>query len=172
MFKSLGMKKGILLIVTIILMGCGASKSLNGVAGIKTLKGEWQVNKIEFIGAQGTYKAFMFDLADSYCFKNGVWMFIPNNNTGKFSTLANASTCEATSNRIRWTFYDTDTERYLQFKYVDSKNKTIDPGNRGYRVKIVDLNESTMTTEVNVTYDNNPFTVVMYFSKISTNVVL
>ena len=89
-------------LIFLILVGCGSTKDLNGIPGKKTLKGEWQVDDIEFFGAEGTYKAYLFDIADSYCFKNSVWMFIPNNYTGKFTLTSNSSNCESTTARIRW----------------------------------------------------------------------
>jgi hypothetical protein len=166
------MKNIYTLIIVLLLVSCGAAKEFNGIPGKKTLKGEWQVDQIEFFGAKGTYKAFMFDTADSYCFKNSIWMFIPNNNTGKFTTVANSSNCEFTNKRIRWSYYDGEGQRNLQFKFVDSKNKTLDPANKGYRLKIKDLNQTNMTIEVDVEYEGNPFIVSMSLSKISTNVVL
>ena len=159
-------------IIFSILVGCGATKELNGIPGKKTLKGEWQVDEIEFFGAEGTYKAFMFDMADSYCFKNSVWMFIPNNYTGKFTLSSNSSNCESTTARIRWSYFDSDVERYIQFKYTDNKNKSLDPLNRGYRMKIKSLNQTNMKIELDLEHQGSPFTVVMNMSKISNNVVL
>ncbi len=167
------MKKLVTLsLIFFILVGCGSTKELNGVPGKKTLKGEWQVDQIEFFGAEGTYKAFMFDMADSFCFKNSIWMFIPNNYTGKFTLASNSSNCESTTARIRWSYFDSDTERYIQFKYTDDKNKSLDPMNRGYRMKIESLNQTNMKIELDVEYEGSPFTVVMSMSKISSNVVL
>lgn len=138
----------------------------------KTLKGEWQVDDIEFFGAEGTYKSYLFDIADSYCFNNSVWMFIPNNYTGKFTLTSNSSNCESTTARIRWSYYDSDEERSIQFKYTDNKNKSIDPNNRGYRMKVKSLNQTNMKIELDLEHQGSPFSVVMSFTKISDNVVL
>lgn len=159
-------------LMVLILVGCGATKELNGIPGKKTLKGEWQVDDIEFFGAEGTYKAFLFDKADSHCFKNSVWMFIPNNYTGKFTLTSNSSSCESTTSRIQWSYYDSDEERSMQFKYIDNKNKPIDPNNRGYRMKIKSLNQTNMKVELDLEYQGSPFSVVMSMTKISNNVVL
>jgi len=167
------MKKTVTIsLIFLILVGCGSTKELNGIPGKKTLKGEWQVDNIEFFGAEGTYKANLFDIADSYCFKNSVWMFIPNNYTGKFTLTSNSSNCEATTARIRWSYYDSNEERSIQFKYTDNKNKSIDPNNRGYRMKVKSLNQATMKIELDVEYQGSPFSVVMSFTKISDNVML
>ncbi|NRA94406.1 MAG: lipocalin family protein [Psychroserpens sp.] len=159
-------------LIFLILVGCGSTKDLNGIPGKKTLKGEWQVDDIEFFGAEGTYKAYLFDIADSYCFKNSVWMFIPNNYTGKFTLTSNSSNCESTTARIRWSYYDSDEGRSIQFKYTDNKNKSIDPNNRGYRMKVKSLNQTNMKIEMDLEQQGSPFSVVMSFTKISNNVVL
>jgi|TARA_B110000114_G_scaffold17792_1_gene17192 hypothetical protein len=167
------MKKLITLSILLsILLSCGSTKKLNGIPGKKILKGEWKVDEIEFIGAEGTYKAFMFDMADSYCFKNSIWMFIPNNYTGKFTLASNSSNCESTTARIRWSYFDSDTERSIQFKYTDNKNKSLDPMNRGYRMKINSLNPTNMKMGLDLEHQGSSFTVVLNMSKISSNVVL
>ena len=72
------MKKLLYLFLLISLVNCGPTKVSNGIPGKKTLKGTWKVNSIEFLGKEGTYKARIFDYADSACFKHSDWMFIPN----------------------------------------------------------------------------------------------
>ena len=166
------MKKIYVLFLVVLLTQCAARKESNGIAGKKTLKGTWKVTNIEFFGNEGTYKAKLFDYSDSACFKNSDWMFIPNNGSGKFTTAMSNSQCSVSTSRIHWSYYDTDSNRYIQMKLVDNKNKPIDPMNRGYRIKITSLNETTMTTEMDVTSEGNPFTVKMTFVKTSTNVTL
>jgi hypothetical protein len=166
------MKKNLLLFSAILLFSCGARKTSNGIPGKKTLKGTWTVSDIDFYGNEGTYKAQMFNYADSPCFKNSDWMFIPNNGSGKFTTATSNSRCEVATARIHWTYYDTDTNRYIQFKYVDEKNRKLDPANRGYRIKIKSLTETTMVADVDVTSNGSPFTVSLTFNKTSDNVKL
>jgi hypothetical protein len=158
--------------IFLIFVGCGSTKEFNGIPGKKTLKGEWQVDDIEFFGAEGTYKAYLFDKADSHCFKNSVWMFIPNNYTGKFTLTSNSSNCESTTARILWSYYDSNGERSIQFKYIDNNNKSVDPNRRGYRMKIKSLNQTNMKIELNLEHQGSPFSVVMNMTKISDNVVL
>ncbi|MDC3388002.1 lipocalin family protein [Flavobacteriaceae bacterium] len=166
------MKKILLLFTAFLLFSCGTRKTSNGIPGKKTLKGTWTVSNIDFYGNEGTYKAFMFDYADSACFKNSDWMFIPNNGSGKFTTAASNSSCEVSTSRIHWTYFDTESNRYIQMKFVDNKNRRTDAANRGYRIKIKSLTETTMVTEVDVTSNGNPFTVAMTFNKTSDNVKL
>ena len=123
------MKKIIYLLLTFVVISCGSSSSSTGTGDAaqaekpskKTLKGTWEVTNIRFVGDKGLYKAFLFDVADSKCFMGSKWVFISNNNTGKF-TLPGGSQCEAGTNRIVWDFYDTNDGKYsFQFKFVDEK---------------------------------------------------
>ncbi len=161
-----------ILIISLFLFSCGASKSVTGEPKEKTLKGEWQISSYEFQGKQGTYKAKMFNLDDISCFKNSVWMFIPNNNTGKFTTSQGNSSCQIKTSRIIWSFVNGVNSKLLQFKYVDTKNKPIDSMNRGYQLKITNLDANTMTANVDLDVEGKPFTVVLTFNKISENVNL
>lgn len=166
------MKKILLLFITSLLVSCGASKTTSGEPKEKTLKGEWEISDVKFQGKQGTYKAKMFGFDDTSCFKNSTWMFIPNNNTGKFTTAANNSTCESKTARIIWSFVQSETGKLLQFKYVNEKNKNIDAMNRGYQLKIKSLTPTSMTATVSVIVNGSPFDVHLIFNKISENVNL
>jgi hypothetical protein len=170
------MKKLLFLsLFSLLLLSCGSTKTETAAKpSKKTLKGTWQVTNIRFVGEQGLYKATMFDIADSPCFKDSEWVFIPNNGSGKFSlTGAGGSQCEALTTRIHWSFYEPGDGSYqFQFKYVDDKNKPVDAANRGYRSNIDKLEPNTMDMRVQVTYDGKPFDVVMTFAKISEDFTL
>jgi len=170
------MKKLIYLTLAVLVISCGSTKSDSTSSAPKlskkTLKGTWEVTNIRFVGDKGLYKANLFDLADSPCFKGSQWVFIPNNGSGKF-TLNSSAHCEASSNRIHWSFFEPGDGSYqLQFKYVDEKNKSLDPANRGYRSNIDNLSESSMEMRVATTYEGNPFDVVMTFTKVSEDFAL
>jgi hypothetical protein len=172
------MKKLLYLTLALLVMSCGSTKSSGGEAvaakpSKKLLKGTWQVTDIRFVGDKGLYKANLFDIADSPCFKGSEWVFIPNNGSGKFTINSSASQCESSVNRIHWSFYDSGDGVYqFQMKYVDEKNKPLDEANRGYRSNIDELNESTMIMRVATTYEGNPFDVVMTFTKTSDDITL
>ncbi|WP_084647808.1 lipocalin family protein [Gelidibacter mesophilus] len=167
------MRKAFYFVLTLLIMSCSGAKSTSGIPGKKTLKGTWQVNNIKFEGDKGLYKANMFDFADSACFKNSEWVFIPNNGSGKFTTTANGSQCEVQSNRIHWSYFDGGNGKtQFQFYLTDAKGKRIDAAKSGYRADIDALNENTMVMRVNTTYEGNPFDVVMTFNKVSDNVTL
>jgi hypothetical protein len=169
------MKTLIVLTLSILLLACATANSADAAPKPKKklLKGSWDVTDIRFVGDKGLYKATLFELADSPCFKGSAWVFIPNNGSGKFSISSTASQCQPSSNRIHWSFYESADGVYqFQFKYVDEKGKPLDAGNRGYRATIDDLNESVMVLRVATTYQGNPFDVVMTFTKTSDDITL
>lgn len=171
------MKKLIYLTLAILVISCGSTKSGTSTDSSpkiskKTLKGTWEVTNIRFVGDKGLYKANLFDLADSPCFKGSQWVFIPNNGSGKFDLNA-SSYCEASTHRIHWSFFEPGDGSYqFQFKYVDEKNKPLDAANRGYRSDIDILTENTMEMRIETTYEGNPFDVIMTFTKVSEDFAL
>jgi hypothetical protein len=60
----------------------------------------------------------------------------------------------------------------MQFKFVNEKNKPIDPANRGYKLAIDQLDAAAMEIRIATTYEGNPFDVVMTFSKVSEDINL
>ncbi len=169
------MKKILLVFLSVLLFSCSSTSTSTSASkpSTKTLKGTWEVTAIRFVGDKGLYKAKLFDFADSPCFKGSSWVFIPNNGSGKFTTNAGPSQCDGSGSRIHWSFYEPGDGTYqFQFKYVNEKNKPIDEANRGYRARIDDLNNTQMTMRVAVTYEGNPFDVVMTFNKTSDNITL
>lgn len=167
------MKKFIYTTLAILVLSCSGSQSTSTKApSKKMLKGTWEVTNIKFVGDKGLYKAFLFDLADSSCFKGGEWVFIPNNGSGKFSTRANNSLCEAYTNSIHWSFLDGgDGFTQFQFKYVgdDIKAKNV---TSGYRATIQEISDNMMVIKVPTTYEGNPFDVIMTYNKTSDNIDL
>lgn len=166
------MKKALYLIATILFISCGTAQT--GDSDVKmnkrTLKGTWEVTNIRFVGEKGLYKAKLFDLADSACFKDSQWVFIPNNGSGKF-TVNEGAHCEASSSRMHWSFFEPGDGSYkFQFKYVDEKNKPL--SNQGYRGNIDALTENSMTLRVPTTYNGEPFDVIMTYTKVSDDIKL
>ena len=119
------------------------------------------------MGESGLYKANVFDLADSPCFKGSEWVFIPNNGTGKF-TLSGANRCDGSAHRILWSFVDQGNGTALfSFKFVDEKNKPLSTGKSGYRTSIEGLTQSNFELRVNSSYEGKAFDVVMSLAKVS-----
>lgn len=168
--------KKLLFLTFLILMAssCGSTQSnTTAKPSKKTLKGTWEITDIRFVGEKGLYKATLFDMADSACFKGSEWVFIPNNGSGKYSINNTASQCEPVATRIHWSFYEPGDGTYqFQFKYVDEKNKPIDSANRGYRSVIESLEENTMAMRVQTTYEGQEFDVVLSFTKVSEDFAL
>ena len=163
------MKKLLLLsFILLFLSSCSSTQSSSEAKpSKKTLKGTWKITNIRFVGEEGLFKANLFDMADSACFKNSEWVFIPNNGSGKY-TINESAHCEPVATRIHWSFYEPGDGSYqFQFKYVDEKNKPIDAANRGYRSNIDSLEENTMTMRVVTTQEGKEFDVVLTFAKIS-----
>lgn len=156
----------------LFLLSCGSSSSTADKTNERTLKGTWTVEDIDFIGEEGLYKAYMFDNTDSACLRGSEWVFIPNNNTGRFTTNASNSTCQVTSSRMIWSFYETEGARYFQFKYADEKNHPLDKSKTGYRSKIESLSASNMVLRVPSTYEGKSFDVLLKFSKVSDDINL
>lgn len=166
------MKNLTLLLLFLSLLGCGTTQSVSELPGKRILKGTWEVTNIDFIGAEGIYKAFLFDAADSACFKGSEWVFIPNNASGRFTTNASNSTCDVLNYRIIWSFLEVDNNKSFQFKYADEKNRPQSKDKSGYRADINELTAGNMTITVASTYEGKSFNVVMKFEKKSDNLNL
>jgi hypothetical protein len=169
------MKKLLFLsLMVLVVSSCGSTQSSTTFKpSKKTLKGTWEITNIRFIGEQGLYKANLFDMADSACFKGSEWVFIPNNGSGKYTINGTGSQCEAITTRIHWSFYEPGDGTYqFQFKYVDEKNKPIDEANRGYRSTISSLESNSMVMRVQTTYEGKEFDVELTFTKISEDFAL
>ncbi|MGB5780385.1 MAG: hypothetical protein WBM42_00790, partial [Eudoraea sp.] len=82
------MKNIFYLALTMLVVSCSATTTASSQSSQmkkKTLKGTWSLTNIRFVGEEGLYKADLFGIADSPCYKGGEWLFIPNNGTGRFS---------------------------------------------------------------------------------------
>ncbi|PQV48242.1 lipocalin-like protein [Jejuia pallidilutea] len=158
----------------LVIFSCSGAKSTTTAnkPNKRNLKGTWEVTNIRFVGEEGLYKAMLFDSADSACFKNSEWVFIPNNATGKF-TLNQTSNCKAMTQRIIWSFFESGDSTYdFQFKLVDEKNKPLADKKTGYRLKITELTNSEMETRLKTTYQGQAFDVVLKFQKTSDDINL
>lgn len=171
------MKNAIYLCLTLLFFSCSAAKTGGGgetaqKSGKKLLKGTWTISDIRFVGEAGLYKADLFGIADSPCFKGGEWLFIPNNGTGRFS-INGAERCSESTNRILWTYDDhKDGTGAIQFKFVDEKNKPLSSDKTGYSIAVESITETTAEFRVKTEYDGQAFEVVMTLDKTSNEVRL
>ena len=171
------MKNTIYLFIALIAMSCSATKAGGGAEtaqkkGKKLLKGTWTVSDIRFVGEAGLYKADLFGVADSPCFKGGEWLFIPNNGTGRFS-INGTERCTESTNRILWSYVDDkDGTGKIQFKFVDEKNKPLSSDKTGYSISVESISETNAEFRVKTEYDGQPFDVVISLNKTSKEVKL
>lgn len=171
------MKKAIYMCITLLVLSCSATKTGSGGEAAqknskKLLKGTWTVSDIRFVGEAGLYKADLFGIADSPCFKGGEWLFIPNNGTGRFA-INQTERCAEGTYRILWTFTDDkDGTGNIQFKRVDEKNKPLSGDNIGYAIAVESITETNAEFRVKTKYDGQSFDVVMTLDKTSNEVKL
>ena len=157
------------IIISFLILSCTATKSsADSSPKKKDLKGTWQISDIRFVGEDGLYKANLFSLANSTCFKESEWVFIPNNATGKFTLNASGSGCESSEHRIVWSLFESgDGTNDFQFKFVDQKNRPLSSVKSGYRLKIMDLSPTDMKLSLKTTDNGKPFDVVLTYNKVS-----
>jgi hypothetical protein len=169
------MKNTIYLVLAMLVVSCGSTTTATSQPAQmkkKMLKGTWSLTDIRFVGEKGLYKADLFGVADSPCFKGGEWLFIPNNGTGRFS-INGSERCQEGTYRILWSFYEPgDGSTELQFKLVDAKNKPLSGDKSGYRMTVESLDEANAVFRVKVDYDGQPFDVVLTLNKVSNDVKL
>lgn len=172
------MKKVIYLCLSLLILSCSATKTAGGNGQTapkiskKLLKGTWTVSDIRFVGEAGLYKADLFGVADSPCFKGGEWLFIPNNGTGRFS-INGSERCTEETNRILWSFNDhKDGTGEILFKFVDEKNKPLAGNTIGYSIAVESLTETNTELRVKTEYNDQAFDVVMTLNKTSNEVRL
>ncbi len=170
------MKKITYLVFALFLVGCaGSGGGSDGPAkpSKKMFKGSWEVSDIRFVGDAGLYKANLFEIADSSCFKGSDWVFIPNNGKGKVSLDVSSSLCSPSTQYIHWSLYEPgDGSSQFQFKHADAKGNPLDASGRGYRANIDQLNASTMVMRVASTYQGNAFDVLLTLNKVSDDITM
>lgn len=130
----------------------------------KVMKGEWVLNSVTH-NESGTYAISLFSDVSSDCFEGSVWRFIPNNNTGIY-TIEGAG-CTVGERNFIFTIQEIDAASgYYDFllKPTDERGKS--ETNQGFRVRLAQLSETTMTWEQTLQVDGKPFKLFMNFSKI------
>lgn len=158
------MKKIIILLAVVLLASCSASQK-TVIAAKKTLKGEWSLSNISY-DREGIFDVTLYNDASADCLVGGVWKFIPNNNTGLYTV--NDSQCIATGPRnFRFTIPQADQGGIYSFlfKPIDKKKKSTN-NNKGYRMTLKHLDDTTMTWTQTVSLEGSPFMITMNFNKI------
>ena len=158
------MKKLIMLAVLVAtIASCGTPKTV--IQSKKVIKGYWSLDAISY-SETGTFNVSLLNDASTTCFEGSTWRFIPNNNTGLY-TINNES-CLVGERNFVFTIQEVDPTSGLYdflLKPTDSKNKSAD--NKGFRLNLTQLSETTMQWEQTIMLEGKPFVIYMNFNKIS-----
>lgn len=143
-------------------LSCGVSKTVQDSR--KVIKGYWSLDNISYSDA-GTFNVMLFNDTSKECFEGSSWRFIPNNNTGIYTI--NGVNCVTGDRNFIFTIQEMDAASGLYdflLKPTNAKGKSDD--NRGFRVRLTQLDESYMIWEQTVSLEGKPFKISMNFSKI------
>lgn len=158
------MKKFLILaLIAVTAISCGTPKTVQ--ESRKVIKGYWVMNSISY-DSSGTFNVTLFNDTSVECFEGSNWRFIPNNNTGNY-TIEN-SNCPTGQRDFIFTIQELDQATGLYdflLKPTNAKGKS--DTDVGYRLRLAQLNESSMRWEQTVNLDGKPFKINMNFSKIN-----
>jgi hypothetical protein len=155
------MKKLLLIILTIGLVSCGASKTVRDSR--KSIKGSWTLSTITY-SKTGKYNVTLLNDTGKDCFEGSTWSFIPNNNTGTYSI--NETSCSTGVRNFVFTIQDVNAETgYFDFLLKPTNKKNKSENNQGFRLKLAYLSETDMQWEQTVSADGLPFIIHMNFTK-------
>lgn len=158
------MKKFLILaLVAVTAISCGTPKTVQ--ESRKVIKGYWVLNSISY-DSSGTFNVTLFNDTSVECFEGSNWRFIPNNNTGNY-TIEN-SNCPTGQRDFIFTIQELDQATGLYdflLKPTNAKGKS--DSDVGFRLRLAQLNESSMRWEQTVNLDGKPFKINMNFSKIN-----
>jgi hypothetical protein len=157
------MRKITLLFMSLVLiLACSTPKTVQ--QSKKVIKGYWNLDAITY-NETGTFNVTMFNDTSSECLEGSSWRFIPNNNTGIYS-IQNGN-CPTGDRNFVFTIQEMNSETGLYdflLKPTDAKQRSDD--NRGFRLRLAQLNETSMRWEQTVNLEGKPFKINMNFSKI------
>ncbi len=158
------MKKFLILaLVVVTAISCGTPKTVQ--ESRKVIKGYWILNSISY-DSSGTFNVTLFNDTSVECFEGSNWRFIPNNNTGNY-TIEN-SNCPTGQRDFVFTIQELDqTTGLYDFLLKPTNAKGKSDSDVGYRLRLAQLNESSMRWEQTVNLDGKPFKINMNFSKIN-----
>ena len=151
------MKKILLLILSITLFSCGASKNVRNQE--KIIKGNWTLTNITY-SKTGNYNVTLFKDALTGCFVGSSWKFVPNNNSGIYTI--NDTNCNSGEREFVFDIQEVDEiSGYYDFLLKPDNNEN----NIGFRLKLTQLTETTMQWQQALTIDGQPFLINMNFIK-------
>jgi len=153
----------ILAVLVATAFACGTPKTVQ--ESRKVIKGYWNLDKVSY-SSSGTYNVTLLNDTSAECFEGSSWRFIPNNNTGVYTI--NNGNCPTGDRNFIFDIQEMDPTTGLYdflLKPTSAKGKSED--NSGFRLRLTQLNETSMRWEQTVTLDGSPFKINMNFSKIN-----
>ncbi|MEM6514864.1 MAG: lipocalin family protein [Bacteroidota bacterium] len=155
------MRKLITIILTVLLLSCGGSKTVR--QSEKVLKGNWTLTKITY-SKTGDYNVTLLNDTSKECFENSQWQFVPNNNTGIYSIIN--SNCNTGDRNFNFTIQEVDESTGLyNFLLKPTNEKGKSETNQGFRLKLTQLSDNNMQWQQTVRVDGTPFIINMNFIK-------
>lgn len=158
------MKKiALILVVAGMLNSCGTSKTVK--ASKKVIKGAWVLNDITY-NDYGTFRISFFNDATKPCLEGSNWVFVPNNNTGKYTLSGDG--CPTGDRHFIFTIDEIDPETGLYdflLKPTNKKKKSVN--NKGFRLRLLHLSDSEMKWEQKGSIDGKTISMILNFTKIN-----
>jgi hypothetical protein len=151
------------MILATAVISCGVPKTVQ--ESKKVIKGYWQLDEISY-NQSGTFNVTVFNDTSKECFEGTTWRFIPNNNTGTYTV--NNTACPTGDRNFVFAIQEIDQATGLYnflLKPTDAKNRSED--DKGFRLRLAQLNDNSMRWEQTVTLEGEPFKINMNFSKIN-----
>lgn len=155
------MKKSIFLLVVILFASCGASKTVR--TSKKSIKGNWTIIAINY-ETKGTLKVNLFNDTSSKCFEGSSWQFIPNNHSGVYTI--NKTNCNMGKRHFIFTIDEVNEATGLyDFLLKPTNEKGKSETNKGFRLRLTQLSETSMQWQQSVIVNGKPFNISINFSK-------
>lgn len=157
LYKNITMKNTLLLMLSILLFSCGASKNVRTQQ--KTIKGNWQLTSIDY-SKTGNYNVTLFNDTNKACLEGSNWKFVPNNNTGTYD-VTKPNCIEGIRDFVFVIEEVNENTGYYDFLLKPKNNEN----NIGFRLTLNQLSENTMIWQQNIMVNGSPFLINMNFTK-------
>ena len=155
------MKRILLLLITISLMSCGASKTVRDSK--KVIKGDWTLTSISY-NHGGRFNSILFNDASGECFEGSTWQFVPNNNTGIYTL--NGIDCSLDQRHFIFTIQEIDpTTGLYDFLLKPTDEKYNSETNQGFRLSLAALSETSMQWQQSVNVAGSSLIMNINFTK-------
>mgnify|MGYP002079252881 FL=1 len=146
-------------LIVVLFISCKSTQDVK--ADVKTsfkIKGTYTMSSVNYAGSD-LFKVTSFNIADSQCFVDSEWNFVPNNNTGDFKLTKVG--CPAFSSKITWYV---NKEGNIVLKILDNtkKAKTI---TEGYVLHIDNLTETSFQLKEKINIGGKNSEITYQFNK-------